>query len=102
MQQENRMTRLMDVLKKREAATAPTATAPVEHLREYVAIDSAPEEALPYIEIDGLTRTLAGSPDVLPAPIHLAAEKKSQPKPAATAPQLRSVSAGLVYQPWVS
>jgi Mrp family chromosome partitioning ATPase len=90
------MAKLMDVLKKREplpdaappAAPAPDAPcqcgdAPVE-----------PEEVLPYIEIDGATRTLAGSPDVITV---TTVEQPVAPSPP---PRVALVSPALVYQPW--
>src|SRR5262249_50878309 len=58
---------------------------------------SEPETVTPYIEIDGATRTLAGSPDVLAAPVSLAGRRQDEQKSSSLQ---SSASAKLVYRPW--
>jgi hypothetical protein len=85
------MARLLEVLKKREVFTAPP-TAPLPREEEPMLADDTVVEpllvendTLPFIEIDGATRMLAGSPEVLPTPVRLGQNVPFAQKPASTA-----------------
>jgi Mrp family chromosome partitioning ATPase len=80
------------------AANAETAKPMLAHETHDDEISGGePETVTPFIEIDGATRTLAGSPDVLAVPVTLASRR--QDNQAATR-RPTSVSARLTYQPW--
>jgi hypothetical protein len=108
------MARLIDVMKKREEISDANGFTPLVAVEDAfdppVAVEDAFDppaaavevEAFPYIELDGATRTLAASPDVLPGPVALS----PQPTPILSAPippvavTAEVDSSVLTYQPW--